>query len=174
MSDNSQSYKCKLKKRMSIGCISLHEIIGYFWKYVKFERILLKYVIQHAFFMLGTCYFQICPYICSVFFIVLDLRLTKVGVQRYSFFFAHHSRYWPGIHCCYLLISYFSSTVTSSSFRFFLIFLMDCLYVSCEIPRCILEAYTCYSFESHLLLICFTLVSKMNHTCYSPINIEVK
>ena len=24
----------------------------------------------------------------SVFFIVLDLRLTKVGVQRYSFFFA--------------------------------------------------------------------------------------
>ena len=26
-------------------------------------------------------------YICNVFFIVLDLRLTKVGVQRYSFFF---------------------------------------------------------------------------------------
>ena len=25
-------------------------------------------------------------YLCSVFFIVLDLRLTKVGVQRYSFF----------------------------------------------------------------------------------------
>ena len=30
------------------------------------------------------------PYICHViFFIVLDLRLTKVGVQRYSFFYAH-------------------------------------------------------------------------------------
>ena len=28
------------------------------------------------------------PYICNVFFIVLDLRLTKVGVQRYSFFYA--------------------------------------------------------------------------------------
>ena len=28
-----------------------------------------------------------CLYICIVFFIVLDLRLTKVGVQRYSFFF---------------------------------------------------------------------------------------
>ena len=28
------------------------------------------------------------PYLCIVFFIVLDLRLTKVGVQRYSFFFA--------------------------------------------------------------------------------------
>ena len=26
------------------------------------------------------------PYLCIVFFIVLDLRLTKVGVQRYSFF----------------------------------------------------------------------------------------
>ncbi|SHG30726.1 hypothetical protein SAMN05444376_0635 [Bacteroides clarus YIT 12056] len=26
------------------------------------------------------------PYLYSVFFIVLDLRLTKVGVQRYSFF----------------------------------------------------------------------------------------
>ena len=29
------------------------------------------------------------PYLCTVFFIVLDLRLTKVGVQRYSFFYAH-------------------------------------------------------------------------------------
>ena len=28
------------------------------------------------------------PYLCNVFFIVLDLRLTKVGVQRYSFFYA--------------------------------------------------------------------------------------
>ena len=28
-------------------------------------------------------------YLCNVFFIVLDLRLTKVGVQRYSFFCAH-------------------------------------------------------------------------------------
>ena len=27
-------------------------------------------------------------YLCSVFFIVLDLRLTKVGVQRNSFFYA--------------------------------------------------------------------------------------
>ncbi len=26
------------------------------------------------------------PYLCSVFFIVLDLRLTKVGVRRDSFF----------------------------------------------------------------------------------------
>ena len=27
-------------------------------------------------------------YLCNVFFIVLDLRLTKVGVQRNSFFYA--------------------------------------------------------------------------------------
>jgi hypothetical protein len=32
------------------------------------------------------------PYLCSVFFIVLDLRLTKVGVRRDSFFFAHIQR----------------------------------------------------------------------------------
>ena len=34
-------------------------------------------------------------YICNVFFIVLDLRLTKVGVQRYSFFYAHTFRIFP-------------------------------------------------------------------------------
>ena len=41
----------------------------------------------------GFSFFLICriresPYLCNVFFIVLDLRLTKVGVQRYSFFYA--------------------------------------------------------------------------------------
>ena len=29
------------------------------------------------------------PYICTVFFIVLDLRLTKVGARRCSFFYAY-------------------------------------------------------------------------------------
>ena len=33
------------------------------------------------------CNIQKNPYLCTVFFIVLDLRLTKVGVQRYSFFY---------------------------------------------------------------------------------------
>ena len=28
------------------------------------------------------------PYLCNVFFIVLDLRLTKVGARRCSFFYA--------------------------------------------------------------------------------------
>ena len=32
------------------------------------------------------------PYLCIVFFIVLDLRLTKVGVRRYSFFCAYKSK----------------------------------------------------------------------------------
>ncbi|MCE9108468.1 hypothetical protein, partial [Bacteroides pyogenes] len=35
-----------------------------------------------------ACRLAKCPYLCNVFFIVLDLRLTKVGVQRYSFFYA--------------------------------------------------------------------------------------
>ena len=38
-----------------------------------------------------SCRFARKPYLCNVFFMVLDLRLTKVGVQRYSFFFAHTS-----------------------------------------------------------------------------------
>jgi len=29
------------------------------------------------------------PYLCNVFFIVLDLRLTKVGTWRSPFFCAH-------------------------------------------------------------------------------------
>ena len=33
-----------------------------------------------------TCIIPESPYLCIVFFIVLDLRLTKVGVQRNSFF----------------------------------------------------------------------------------------
>ena len=35
-----------------------------------------------------ACYFAKKPYLCIVFFIVLDLRLTKVGVRRYPFFYA--------------------------------------------------------------------------------------
>ena len=33
-----------------------------------------------------VCKYPKSLYLCNVFFIVLDLRLTKVGVQRYSFF----------------------------------------------------------------------------------------
>lgn len=33
------------------------------------------------------------PYLCNVFFIVLDLRLTKVGARRCSFFYVYTSGY---------------------------------------------------------------------------------
>ena len=36
-----------------------------------------------------ACRFGKTPYLCIVFFIVLDLRLTKVGARRCSFFYAH-------------------------------------------------------------------------------------
>src|SRR3712207_5156342 len=41
---------------------------------------------QTHFFDWIICSFRKSAYLCNVFFIVLDLRLTKVGVQRYSFF----------------------------------------------------------------------------------------
>jgi hypothetical protein len=41
------------------------------------------------------CRFIRSPYLCNVFFIVLDLRLTKVGVQRYSFFYVRTLRLFP-------------------------------------------------------------------------------
>ena len=44
------------------------------------------------FFSWIICKFLNCPYLCNVFFIVLDLRLTKVRVQRYSFFYARTLR----------------------------------------------------------------------------------
>ena len=62
-----------------------------------------RYAFAYPSFFLNLCYktyffswiicrFSKCPYLCNVFFIVLDLRLTKVGVQRYSFFYARTSR----------------------------------------------------------------------------------
>ena len=39
------------------------------------------------FFSWIICRYIGSPYLRNVFFIVLDLRLTKVGVQRYSFFY---------------------------------------------------------------------------------------
>ncbi|RHL11350.1 hypothetical protein DW036_04210 [Bacteroides sp. AF39-11AC] len=49
----------------------------------------LKWCYKCAVFAHGACEIQKSPYLCNVFFIVLDLRLTKVGVQRYSFFYVH-------------------------------------------------------------------------------------
>ena len=52
----------------------------------------LIYVMKHTFFSWIICRYVRSPYLCTVFFIVLDLRLTKVGVQRYSFFYAYTYR----------------------------------------------------------------------------------
>ncbi len=40
---------------------------------------------KHAFFLGLLLTFHNSPYLCIVFFIVLDLRLTKVGARRCSF-----------------------------------------------------------------------------------------
>ena len=53
----------------------------------------LKWCYKCVVFAHGTCYFQKSAYLCTVFFIVLDLRLTKVGVQRYSFFLCPYVSY---------------------------------------------------------------------------------
>ena len=44
------------------------------------------------FFSWKICRLKFTPYLCIVFFIVLDLRLIKVGVQRYSFFYVRMYR----------------------------------------------------------------------------------
>ena len=44
-------------------------------------------------------------YLCTVFFIVLDLRLTKVGVQRYSFFYVRTSALGEKNHLVYVIVS---------------------------------------------------------------------
>ena len=42
------------------------------------------------------------PYLCNVFFIVLDLRLTKVGARRCSFFYVHKPGFTTRhVHFCF-------------------------------------------------------------------------
>ena len=57
-------------------------------KDVKTSINLIKMCYETCFFSWKVCQCPKSPYICNVFFIVLDLRLTKVGVQLYSFFYA--------------------------------------------------------------------------------------
>ena len=58
-------------------------------KDVKTSINLIKMCYETCFFSWKVCQCPKSPYICNVFFIVLDLRLTKVGVQRYSFFYVY-------------------------------------------------------------------------------------
>jgi hypothetical protein len=55
---------------------------------MKNQSKLIKYVIKHIIFVEKYCRLLQKPYLCNVFFMVLDLRLIKVGVKRYPFFFA--------------------------------------------------------------------------------------
>ena len=64
-------------------------------KDVKTSIYLIKMCYETCFFSWKVCQCPKSPYLCNVFFIVLDLRLTKVGVQRYSFFYAHTFRIFP-------------------------------------------------------------------------------
>ena len=56
-----------------------------------YPSLFLNLCYRTYFFSWIICRFIKSPYLCNVFFIVLDLRLTKVGVQRYSFFYARKS-----------------------------------------------------------------------------------
>ena len=60
-----------------------------------YPSLFLNLCYRTYFFSWIICRFIKSPYLCNVFFIVLDLRLTKVGVQRYSFFYAHTFRIFP-------------------------------------------------------------------------------
>ena len=59
---------------------------------------MLIMVINCHFFVCFSCRLKDNAYLCTVFFIVLDLRLTKVGVRRYSFFCAYKKRMYPKAH----------------------------------------------------------------------------
>ena len=63
----------------------LYNTLKYEWPEVQVDENIAKDAIKPIRRMLENAG---SPYLCIVFFIVLDLRLTKVGVQRYSFFYA--------------------------------------------------------------------------------------
>ncbi len=97
------SYRAKIMQTGSIMEIThsffyvILWLISYFEavkvrKDVKMPYYLIKICYETCFFSCKVCQSSKSPYICTVFFIVLDLRLTKVGVQRYSFFYAYTYR----------------------------------------------------------------------------------
>ena len=54
-----------------------------------YPSLFLNLCYRTYFFSWIICRFIRSPYLCNVFFIVLDLRLTKVGARRCSFFYAY-------------------------------------------------------------------------------------
>ena len=57
----------------------------------------IKTCYKTSFFIWIICYFHKSTYLCTVFFIVLDLRLTKVGARRCSFFYIYTYRIYRKI-----------------------------------------------------------------------------
>ncbi|MBE6273757.1 MAG: hypothetical protein E7097_07725 [Bacteroides sp.] len=58
-------------------------------------------------FCLFLCCFIKKRYLCTVFFIVLDLRLTKVGAKRCSFFYVYTFVLWK----LFIFLSYLTEKV---------------------------------------------------------------
>ena len=73
-------------------------------KDVKTSIYLIKMCYETCFFSWKVCQCPKSPYLCNVFFIVLDLRLTKVGVQRYSFFYVHMSAFGEKNYQVYVIV----------------------------------------------------------------------
>ena len=62
---------------------------------IELEVQILNLCYETYFFSWIICRYHKSTYLCNVFFIVLDLRLTKVGARRCSFFYARTSRFSP-------------------------------------------------------------------------------
>ncbi len=80
------------------------------------------------------CGFPGNAYFCTVFFIVLDLRLTKVGVQRNSFFYV---RMWGFLFSvCWGVFLFVRFSVRFASSRFFCLSCKQLLVFPCKLPVC--------------------------------------
>ena len=78
---------------------------------------MLIMVINHNFYRCFSCRLKENAYLCTVFFIVLDLRLTKVGVRRYSFFLCQKKRMTHWAHPPYT-VNHLISMVSLSFLAF--------------------------------------------------------
>ena len=78
-----------LEKSGFYTLLGKENIKNYLLKTFEYRNEILKTCYKTDYLGENTCRYGKSPYICNVFFIVLDLRLTKVGVQRYSFFYAY-------------------------------------------------------------------------------------
>ena len=81
-----------LKPSFRYGFHYSQSVTGWITYFLKTRKYFIKQCYKTRFSAQNACRFPGNPYLCIVFFIVLDLRLTKVGVQRYSFFYAQKYR----------------------------------------------------------------------------------